>query len=228
MRLHLVTIGLLITCSRQSDARRVISDDTGHVAVATAADSCASLDTLAHGQNSALAPGESIPPRHPGSWSETRRVSAGAFTLDVPKLTAIGRTDSAHVAMYGFPDCRFFCSLSVTLVQDSADQSLDAYVAGLRPGRSPPDPDQDSDSRGAPQPLYVGQEPAVIMEMPCGDCTSREVVTRRGRRVARIDFGIDDRDGFQPGIMCRLTRVATTFRWADAHAGIALGSPDQH
>src|SRR5206468_213457 len=141
-------------------------------------------DTLAHGQNSALAPGESIPPRHPGSWSETRRVSAGAFTLDVPKLTAIGRTDSAHVAMFGFPDCRFFCSLSVTLVQDSAHRWLDASVAGLRPGGGQPGADVDSDGPGPPHPLHVGQEPAVIMDMSCGDCTSREVVTRRGRRVA--------------------------------------------
>jgi hypothetical protein len=52
-----------------------------------------------------------------------------------------------------------------------------------------------------------------MMSTPCGDCTSGEIVTKRGRTVAYIAYSIDDRDGYQPGLICRFARVASTFAW---------------
>jgi hypothetical protein len=53
------------------------------------------------------------------------------------------------------------------------------------------------------------------METTCGDCTSGQVVVKRGFDVAHIGYSLDDRDGYHPGVMCRLARVATTFRWME-------------
>jgi hypothetical protein len=59
----------------------------------------------------------------------------------------------------------------------------------------------------------MGSDRGELMELPCGDCNSAEILVARGRRTAILEFSIDDRDGYQPGIMCRMARVASSYRW---------------
>ncbi len=174
-------------------------------------DSCATLDRQSHPQARVLAPGETIPAPLPGSWSEVKRLSAGPYSLVVPRTTTVARPDSTVVAIFDFPGCRFFCALNVGLVDDSLDRSLDAYVASQRVADSAADPGAVADIGPPPTPIHLGQQRGLIMDGDCGDCTERDIIVRRGRRVAHIGLSIDDRDGYQPGIMCRMTRVATTF-----------------
>jgi hypothetical protein len=187
-------------------------------------DSCAALDHFATAQQRVREPGEVIPEPHSGSWADVRRLSLGAVSIDVPNGITLGRWDSTTIAMYDFPTCRFFCALSITLVRDSASRSLDAYAASLRAVDTAADPNASRDLPGPPRPLTVGPERGLLMTTPCGDCTSSEVVVTRAHTVAHIGYSIDDRDGYQPGVMCRLTRAATSFRWIDAEASISTPS----
>jgi hypothetical protein len=50
------------------------------------------------------------------------------------------------------------------------------------------------------------------------------VIVRRGNTVAHIGYSLDDRDGYHPGVMCRLARVATTFRWIEEATSISTRS----
>jgi hypothetical protein len=59
----------------------------------------------------------------------------------------------------------------------------------------------------------MGRDRGELRDVPCGDCNSAEVVLQRGQRLVLLEFSLDDREGYQPGIMCRLARVASTYRW---------------
>jgi hypothetical protein len=59
----------------------------------------------------------------------------------------------------------------------------------------------------------MGSDRGALIDVFCGDCNSAEIMVSRGQRTAILEFSIDDRDGYQPGIMCRLARVASSYRW---------------
>lgn len=218
----LACIAALLGCSENRGRPRIERAGVAVVPDSIALDSCEKLDRLAVPQRRVLLPGETVPHPHPGSWSEVKRLSLGAVSIEVPSVTTVGRTDSMFLALLDFPTCRYFCAISIALVHDSLDRSLDAYVASLRIVDSVADPDADRDRPGPPRPIGVGPDRGLIMDTPCGDCGSSDIVVRRGETVAHIDLNIDDREGYQPGVMCRLARAATTFRWIDPHATISL------
>src|SRR5262245_37781891 len=104
--------------------------------------------------------------------------------------------------------------LALSFVHDSAGSGLDGYVTRLRtPARGEVAGEMD-DMPGAPRAIVVNGARRLLMETPCGDCTSAVLLLQRGKTLASIDISVDDRDGYQPGLMCRLTRVAATFVWA--------------
>lgn len=215
----LVATAVVVGCSGRRVENHSAKADVRLAADTIALDSCASLDRLAAPQRTVLQPGEVIPAPHPGTWTDVKRLNFGAVSIEVPRTTTLGRTDSASVAIFGFPACRYFCAINITLVHDSIDRSLDAYVASLRAVDTVADPDDERP--GPPRAIRVGPDRGFIMDMPCGDCGSEDLVVKRGNTIARISSIMDDREGHQPGVECRLTRVATTFRWIDPNAAIS-------
>jgi hypothetical protein len=187
-------------------------------------DSCVALDRLARPQNRVFEPGDSLPPPHPGSWTAVKRLSLGAFSIEPPAGTTLGRRDSLFVAVLDFPTCRYFCALDITLIRDSISRSLDDYVASLRVVDTAKNADAADWIPGPPRSVALGSDRGLAMETPCGDCTSAQVIVRRGNTVAHIGYSLDDRDGYHPGVMCRLARVATTFRWIEGATSISTRS----
>jgi hypothetical protein len=178
-----------------------------------ALDSCARLDAQARPQQRAAESAHADPPPHPGSWTATKRLTFDGFSIDVPAVVTSRPPDTEGAVITDFPGCRYFCAMSVTIRPDSAG-GLDAYVTELR---TPSSADStESYIPGPPRPIAVGGGHGVVMEDECGDCTGALVVTAAPGRIATISFSIEDGEGYQPGLMCRLTRTAATFRWASA------------
>jgi hypothetical protein len=182
-------------------------------------DSCARLDNKSRPQGRVLQPGETINPIKAGSWSATRVVQAERFTIEVPvvvselRIVALDRGDSRY-ALDGFPGCRYYCSLAVTFQHDSARAGAEAYVSRIRDEHEKAGDDAADWAPGPWHPMTVDGQLAGIVDIPCGDCTTRSVYTARADTIAEIELSIDDREGFQPGLACRLARVAQTFQWA--------------
>lgn len=177
-------------------------------------DSCARFDTLARLQKRVLGPDDTIPAPRAGSWSDTRRVALDSFSIEIPSVAEAGARDRAgSYWITKFPGCRYHCALEIHVEPDTARAGLDSYVERLRT----PDTTSNSDASdwlpGDPGPATVGGRRALLMELPCGDCTAALLVSDVGGRIVRIEASIDDRDGYQPGLMCRLTRAAASFRW---------------
>lgn len=176
-------------------------------------DSCARLDAAARPQNRVREAGDVDPIPTAGSWTETIEVHDSAGRLSVPKAATVEYRPNPHYSMVvrALPGCRYSCSVSV------------AYGTDLRPSLSVPTdsaPAADSTSvdaddwqPGPARPILMGSDRGQMMELPCGDCNSAEILLTRGQRRAILEFSIDDRDGYQPGIMCRMARVASSYRW---------------
>lgn len=54
------------------------------------------------------------------------------------------------------------------------------------------------------------------MDEPCGDCGAITVAAIHKGQIVEFNLSIDDREGHQPGLECRMIRVATSARWPDS------------
>jgi hypothetical protein len=198
-------------CSSASSAQPA-AKSVSKIGVAGAPDSCAKLDAAARARGT-LEPAP-LPPPRAGSWTATHRVTIDAFSLAIP-LVARARPRDAHGVYWidSLPGCHFFCAVDVTLERDSTTGSLESYIAGRRTVDATSNPDAADWIPSPPQYISVGGRRAAIMETVCGDCTSGEVLFFRSGQIARLEYNIDDREGFQPGLVCHLQQMATTFEW---------------
>jgi hypothetical protein len=179
-------------------------------------DSCERLDAESHAQLRVFAPGESLPAPHRGSWTNTKPVDIEGMRLTVPASVAIDPPNHERVhALWEFPTCRFSCALFIHVTPDSSHHGLDGYLAQLH-NASPSEPGEPPDVPGPPRFLIIDHERAAYMETPCGDCTSALIVALHGGRIFHFNITLDDQEGYQPGLMCRLSRVVTTARWTAA------------
>jgi hypothetical protein len=176
-------------------------------------DSCTTLDSAARPQDRVLEAGETVPLPHPGTWETVKRVSLDSFSIEVPTVATVSAAN-AHDSHWisGLPGCRYSCGMEIILERDSVSRSLDQYVASLRVVDTTTNPDAADWVPGPPRVISVGGERGLIMETSCGDCMSGQAVVKRGRTIAHIMYSLDVRD-YQPGLMCRMARIATTFQW---------------
>ena len=180
----------------------------------TGLDSCARLDAGARRQANASLPEDALPSPRPGSWADAKRVTLDSFSIEIPAVArARTRDEDGSYWVDSLPTCRFFCALQITFSHDSTGRGLDAYADALRTVDSTAGEDAKDWLPGPPSPITVDGDAGIRMETACGDCTSGEIVVMRDRRIATIAYNIDDRDGYQPGLVCRLERVARTFKW---------------
>jgi hypothetical protein len=180
--------------------------------ISEAGDTCAKLDTAARRQaTTEIAP---LPPRQAGAWTVTRKVTLDAFSLEIP-VVARARSRDAHGVYWvdSLPRCRFFCALEITFARDSTTRSLESYIAARRMIDTTANPDAADWQPQPPHYVTLGGKRAALMETTCGDCVSGEVLFFRSGQVARLAWSTDDREGFQPGLVCRLQRMAGTFEW---------------
>jgi hypothetical protein len=206
---------ILFGCTtRSTDSGAAAKSKTATAVDSISLDSCVRLDRSASRQSIGLESGDTLPERHPGSWSVTRRVESHLFDIDIPAASQSKPVDPDGIEISSLPLCRFFCDLTVSFSADST--SLDAYVARMRIVDTTDNPDAADWIPGPPRELTIHGQRALYMDRPCGDCTSGYVMLWRKGAVATLEYSIDDREGDQPGLVCRLLRVAYTFRWRDA------------
>ncbi len=214
MAFRRVAIALLLAtaCSRADRAQSTIAALAAQDTVSL--DSCATLDAKSAPQRRVLEPGETVPPPHQGSWTATKPAGLDSFRIIIPTV-ARTRLDSTRGSYFisELPGCRYFCGLEIDFIQDSVDRPLEDYAATLRIVDTAEDPDAELWRPGTPRPIRLTHADGLIMETPCGDCTSGQIIVKRGHTIAHIGYFLDDRDGFQPGLVCRLVRTASTFAW---------------
>jgi hypothetical protein len=192
---------------RISESSRMASDTIS-------LDSCARLDRESRPMNAVHEPYEDIPKPHPGSWKSVKRIVRDGFSLEVPMVATFGAAGSEGAyAITGFPGCRYYCDITVSLESVAPTMTLDQYVAKRRLVDTTTNPDAADWIPGPPREISVHGERGLLMEIPCGDCTGGEIVTLHDAKIMSINYTLDDREGQQPGLECRLTRVATTFEW---------------
>jgi hypothetical protein len=218
LRVAIAAAGVATIAASACRERHPASDSASHPALGSISlDSCERLDAQSHPQSRVFAPGESLPAPHAGSWSTTRPIELGGLHLDVPVTVEVNPPNREGVhALWDFPGCRFACGLSVLVTQDSTHAGLDGYLATLH-AVSPPEPgDEPAEMPGPARFVSIDGERAAYMDTPCGDCTSALIVAVHGGRVVQFNVSLDDQEGYQPGLMCRLARVATSARWSGA------------
>jgi len=179
-----------------------------------ALDSCARLDRDARTQRRVPQAGEAISPPREGSWLATRIAATPRFTIELPAAASPLRlTPDSGFATDSFPGCRYSCIVSVRFRRDSLHEGAGGYVDRLRRDAIASGEDGADWAFGPSRRMHVDGKGAVLVDVPCGDCSSASVYVSRGDTLAEITYSIDDREGYQPGIACRLARVARSFQW---------------
>lgn len=153
---------------------------------------------------------------HPGSWRATKRFGGKEFSLLIPAVATMAfQKNDQQYWITGLPQCHYFCALTVRLSDKRAALGLDSVVAQRRfEDSANNDPDLTAYEPGPATRLTIGDAPALLLEANCGDCTGGTVFVARGARVGAIEYNVDDREGYQPALVCRLVAIAKTFRWS--------------
>jgi len=195
---------------------RAASDEQRVASAAVSSDSCDAFLKLAKPQKRAGATDTTLPPPHAGSWTATKVVGARNFTLLIPAVATIEfHKNDQQYWITDLPQCRYFCALTIQLGDKRATLALDSFVAHLRSADSADhDPDMTGYATGPATRLTIANEPAVLVEANCGDCSAGTLFMARGASVASVEYNVDDREGYQPALVCRLVAIAKTFRWS--------------
>lgn len=218
MRLIRLSIAVALTacsaCNRTEEHQPIVLATADTISL----DSCARLDREGIKADSAIFfPDQPIPPVRTGDWNDIKRATADRFTIDVPNVASIVRRKSdGSYRITDFPGCISYCDITIVLENDSVSRSLDNYIANSATWDSmkkhPP-------IHGGPRPaqdINVGGEQArVFYTAGCPDCQDGQIFAKRDRTVAHISYLVGDINGFQPGLVCRVKRVASTFQWRD-------------
>lgn len=179
-----------------------------------ALDSCARLDREARPQGRVPQPGEAVAPPREGSWTVSRVAATPRFTIELPvAASALRVTPDSGFAVDSFPDCRYSCILSVQFLRDSLHEGAARYVDRVRRQVIASGEDGADWAFGPSRQLSVDGTPAVLVDVPCGDCTSASLYLSRADTLVEITYSVDDREGYQPGIACRFARIAQSFQW---------------
>jgi hypothetical protein len=180
-------------------------------------DSCVARDKFAIIQPlDASRPNDTLDSPHPGSWTDLQVVGTDRYTLTIPAVAIWQRSHEEGVwSANDFPLCRYWCSVSVTIEPDSTGGGVAGSVTRIRADYSPIESENLIGSPGPSIPIRVGPLKGTRLDMPCGDCGSIYILAGRGKELARIEINIDDREGFTPGLTCRLLRVAQSFRFRE-------------
>jgi hypothetical protein len=164
-------------------------------------------------------PGEGLP--YPGTWTPTTTYEDSLFTIERPSSSMIEgpsteRTyDHANpdVVIGRLPDCKWSCTVSISVWRDVAGGGVRALVLAL----TAPDTAQDADIAPVDatiiDSLPLGRDAAVHLEMSCGDCGSHAILTSYHGWMARIEYSSDDREGYTPAVTAHLAAMARSFRW---------------
>ena len=202
-----VALVLLAACGR-SDSKAILDSARPQSAVRPPA--------APVGRDS-LTPGYGLP--HAGSWDSTSEYADSLFTLRYPSSATVQnkpRTNGEReVWVSELPACRWPCYVSVRIQRHSGGASVDSAVRE----ETTPDTSDHSDAAdyvaSIRDSLPLGRFRAVHLETYCGDCTSGALLTSHGPWLARIEYNLDDRDGYNQLLLSHLVATARTFRWRE-------------
>jgi hypothetical protein len=164
-------------------------------------------------------PGQGLP--YPGTWAPRSTYRDSLFTIERPASSTVESraADAAYgrpsrdVIITRLPDCRWYCAVTIDIWRDSSGGGVPAVVRDL----TAPDTTQDADIQPGDariiDSLPLGCDAAVHLEMNCGDCGLRALLTSYHGWMARIEYTSDDREGYTPALTEHLAAVARSFRW---------------
>jgi hypothetical protein len=158
--------------------------------------------------------GDTVPPPNPGSWTDVKRIALDSFSIEIPRVASVRHRD-AHDSylITDLPMCRYSCDIEVSLSHGFIGKTVDDYVARLPVADDTGNPATADGIVGTPKAVTVDGDRELMIQTDCGDCIAGEIVAIRNRSVAHLVYSIDDRNGYQPGLVCRVVRAAATFRW---------------
>lgn len=209
-----IAVAAVGACS--SPQSRATSEAQRMTSAARSSDSCNALVNLTKPQRRSPTTVKAPSPPHPGSWRATKRFGGKEFSLLIPAVATMAfQKNDQQYWITGLPQCHYFCALTVRLSDKRAALGLDSFVAQRRfEDSANNDPDLTAYEPGPATRLTIGDAPALLLEANCGDCTGGTVFVARGARVGAIEYNVDDREGYQPALVCRLVAIAKTFRWS--------------
>ena len=161
-------------------------------------------------------PGGGAP--YPGAWTPTVPYRDSVFAIERPASSKVEirpqtATRGREVLITQLPDCKWSCFVSISVWPDSSGGGAHAMVRALT----------STDTRHAAltpegeakiiDSLPLGADAAVHLEMSCGDCAMRAIVTSSRGWIARIEYSADDREGYSPALSAHLDAIARSFRW---------------
>jgi len=156
---------------------------------------------------------------HPGRWDATREYTDSLFTIRYPSSAIVeekpARDGEREVWVSELPTCRWPCYVTVRIRRDTSTASMDTAVREETTPDTINNPDAADDIASIRDTLPLGNARAVHLETYCGDCTSGELLTSHGSWLARIEYSLDDRDGYNQPLLSNLVAVARTFRWRE-------------
>jgi hypothetical protein len=169
------------------------------------------------------ASGDSLAPSygrpHPGSWEPSSEYADSLFTFRYPSSARVEqrppRDGAQEVLVSELPECRWPCYVTVRIRRDTTIAALDTAVREETTADTSDDPDAGDYAATVQDSLPLGNARAVHLETYCGDCTSGALLTAHGGWLARIEYTLDDRNGYNKPLLSHLVQVARTFRWRD-------------
>lgn len=207
-----VALVLLAACS--NGEVRPTSDSVKQLAAAEPSPPPVSSDSLS--------PGYGRP--HPGHWDPTSEFVDSLFTFRYPSSATAEkkppRDGAQEVWISELPECLWPCYVTVRIQHDTSTALLNTAVREETTTLDTTgDPDAADDVASIRDSLPLGNARAVHLETYCGDCTSGALLTAHGPWLARIEYSLDDRDGYNQALLSRLVEIARTFRWRSDSSG---------
>jgi hypothetical protein len=215
---RMMGVGVIAVLLASSPTRTAHSANKGDASVATAdtisLDSCVSLDRLARTPKGMPELGDKVPPPNPGTWTDVKRVALDSFSIEIPRVASVRHRDAhGSYLITDLPTCRYSCAIEVSLSHDFIGKTVDDYVARLPVADDTGNPATADGIVGTPKAVTVDGNKGLMIQTDCGDCIAGEIVAIRNRTVAHLAYNLDDRNGYQPGLVCRVVRAASTFHW---------------
>jgi hypothetical protein len=204
-----LVLAFVLSAACSSGDSRATADSVKPLLVDQAAAPAAGSDSLT--------PGYGRP--HPGSWDPTSEYADSLFTIRYPSSAKVEKKppqDGAQeVWVSELPECRWPCYVTVRIRHDTSAALLNTAVREETTPATSGNPDAADDVASIRDSLPLGNVRAVHLETYCGDCTSGALLTAHGPWLVRIEYNLDDRDGYNQPLLSHLIATARTFRWRD-------------
>ena len=157
----------------------------------------------------------------PGDWTPTATYQDSLFTIEYPAMAKVelkgpdrgNGQPYNRVIISPLPECRWSCELTIMVWRDSTRDRLARMVAAVQRPKTRDEDEMPEGPESLIDSIPFGPDPAIHLDDYCGDCGQYEVMTTHYPWAARIEYSLDDREGYNPALLAKINAVVRTFRW---------------